>query len=359
MSPFQISPAAEQDTGAVLGGYLVASLVLAGALALPGLAPALADERQPPAPADAAETTSELRRPIPTLRDDSILHVLGGGTWANHQSTFALEVSFEKVLTDFFSLEGVYDNEGHLKDHHRDSLAIQLFAQRRVLNDRVRLRVGLGPQLYFDTKVANTAEGNTDAHGIGLLASVAAELELVHGVFAEGRVNGSVDQADFASGQVLLGLGYHLGPPDQPDANTEQRHNLFFALGGQSIRNSFASERGTAVMVGVEREDILACVGASGSYLRLGSLNGRQGVALQLSAQQRFFDNRFIVGAGVGPYLYVDSANNNHSDIQVAGLVGARIGYAVIANVEVLVSLIREFGNQDYDVVLAGLGAKL
>ena len=358
MSSFQVSFSAPQGRCARLGVAAVICLVFAGVLGRAGTgASAFADELPASAPADAPRAAHG-DQPTLTLPGDSIVHLLGGATWAQHQGTFALEVSYEKVLTNYFSLEGAYDNEGHLQDHHRDSLAIEIFLQRRLLNDRLRLRVGAGPELYFDTKTSASAAGNTDAHGIGLLGTLAAELELAHGIFLEGRVNGSATQADFSSLQALFGLGYHLGPPDQPDADTPPGKYLLFALAGESIRNSFGSETGAAVMAGVERQDIVACLGASAAYLRLGNLNGRQGAAVQLTAQERFFDNRFAIGAGVGPYVFVDSANDS-SDVRVAGLVGVRLGYAVLANVEVLVSLMREFGHQDYDVVLAGLGLRL
>src|SRR6185295_5590052 len=101
-------------------------------------------------------TDAVAARPSPTptaapIDDSTNLHVLFGGTWANQATTFALEVGFEKRLTDYLSIEGVYDNEGHLEDHHRDSVAVQLFAQHRLMRQRVRLRFGVGPLLYFDT----------------------------------------------------------------------------------------------------------------------------------------------------------------------------------------------------------------
>ena len=185
---------------------------------------------------------------------------------------------------------------------------------------------------------------------------MAAEVDLIHGVFAEVRANGSVTQNDFTSGQVLLGLGYHLGTPDRAPPDAEQRRNTIFLLGGQSIRNSFHSERGAAVMAGIEREEIVWFVGASASYLRLGSFDGRQGMAAELSATQRFFDRRLSLGAALGPFLYGDTTNTGHKEIGFAGLAGVKIGWEVIPAVDLLVSLMREFGNKDYDLVLAGLG---
>src|SRR5262249_45717082 len=160
--------------------------------------------------------------------------------------------------------------------------------------------------------------------GIGLLGTIAAEVDLVYGVFAEARANGFVTQNDFTSGQVLLGLGYHLGPPDPTVIDSTPRHNAIFLLGGESIRNSFASERGAAVMAGLEREEIVACVGASASYLRLGSFNGRQGLAVEISAAQRFFERRLSLGAALGPFLYGDTTNNGHKEIGFAGLAGVK-----------------------------------
>jgi hypothetical protein len=305
-------------------------------------------------------TDTVAARPPPTataapIDDSTNLHVLFGGTLANQETTFALEVGFEKRLTEYFSIEGVYDNEGHLENHHRDSVAVQLFAQHRLMRQRVRLRLGVGPLLYFDTTTANNSDGSTDAHGVGLLATMAAEVDLVYGVFAEARVNGSLTQNDFASGQVLLGLGYHLGPPDREPTDSGRRQNAIFLLGGQSIRNSFHSERGAAVMAGLERQDIVAFLGASAAYLRLGSDNGRQGLAVELSATQRFFERRLSLGIGLGPFLYGDTTTTGHKDIGVAGLAGVNAGWAVVPAVDVVVSVMREFGNKDYDLILAGL----
>jgi hypothetical protein len=290
--------------------------------------------------------------------DATNLHVLFGATWANQDISSAIEVSFERRLSDYFSLEGAYINEGHFQDHHRDSVAIQLFAQRRVLNDRIRLRVGVGPQLYFDTRSANNPEGSTDAHGIGLLGTMGAELELAHGLFLEARGNGALDQNDFASAQALFGLGYHLGPPDPRDTGPDQHKYMMFVLGGQSIRNSFASERGAAVMAGLEREQILGVVGVRASYLRLGSLNDRQGLATELSAVERFFEQRLRLAATLGSFLYGDTTSDGRKQFGVAGLVGAHAGWRVFPDLDVLVSAMREFGNQDYDLLLAGLGGR-
>jgi hypothetical protein len=315
-----------------------------------------------PAPEATLDASAEATPPptaaVPRIDDATNLHFLFGATWANQQRSFAVVISFERRLCEYLSIEGAYMNEGHFEDHHRDSVAVQLFAQRRVLTQRVRLRVGVGPQLYFDTKTADNPEGSTDAHGIGLLGTVAAEVDLVHGVFAEARANGALDQNDFASGQALLGLGYHLGPPDPRDSAPDRSKYMLFALGGQSIRNSFGSERGTAVMAGLEREEIIAFLGARASYLRLGSLNDRQGLAAELSALERFFGRRLTLGATVGPFLYGDRANDGHKQIGVTGLVGVKVGWRVFPDLDALVCLMREFGNQDYDLILAGLGGR-
>ncbi len=308
---------------------------------------------EPAAPPPAAESGAG----VSTISDDRNVHVLGGHTWTGDDDTFALEVGYEHRLTDWFSLEAVYDNEGHLEGHHRDSAALQLFAQRRFWGQRLRLRAGIGPQLFFDTQNSNNFTSDTDAHGVGILATVAAEVDLAHGIFAEARANGAFDQNDFSSGQVLLGLGYHLGPPE-PVAPAPPGWNLRFTLlGGLSIRNSLAEEKSAALMVGIGRDAIVSVVGASLSYLRLGSDDNRQGAALLISAEEHFFDNWLIIGGGAGPYLYSDSAGGS-TEAGVAGVMGPKIGCEIVAGIDAVVLLMREFGNRDYDLVLGGFSAE-
>ena len=314
---------------------------------------ALSNAAEPAAPAPPVEGAAS----APAVNDDRNIHLLIGQTWEKDEETFAVEVSFERRLTDWLSLEAVYDNEGHVEGHHRDSVALQLFAQRRFWSERLRLRIGVGPQLYFDTQNSNNFTSDTDAHGVGVLGTVAAEVDLAHGIFAEARANGAVDQNDFSAGQVLLGLGYHLGPPE-PVAPPAAGWNLRFTLlGGLSVRNSLAEEKGAALMVGVGRDAIVSVVGASLSYLRLGSDDNRQGAALLISAEEHFFDNWLIIGAGVGPYLYSDSAGGS-TEAGVAGLMGPKLACEIVAGIDAVVLLMREFGHRDYDLALGGFSAE-
>jgi hypothetical protein len=121
------------------------------------------------------------------------LQLLGGAVHAqgSHRNSSNYQLSYEASLDrrERFAAGLTYLNEGHFSAHHRDGFAALLWGRWRPGDGRLRLSAGLGPYYYFDTAASGGRGGFHDAHGIGMLYSLAAAYDVWQRLFVEARAN--------------------------------------------------------------------------------------------------------------------------------------------------------------------------
>lgn len=95
--------------------------------------------------------------------------VLYGLTQADDRSnhSYSWQFDYRQTLLRNAALSVGYVNEGHLIDHHRDGIEVQLWAVTPRWRDRVSAAIGIGPYVYFDTQPADADPWFRDHHGLG------------------------------------------------------------------------------------------------------------------------------------------------------------------------------------------------
>ena len=235
---------------------------------------------------------------------------------ATHDKSHAWGLEYVEQVAPHFGLSLLYLNEGHHSDQRRDGFGMQAWARTSPLGGRLTLAAGVGPYYYFDTTRRGQADYAND-HGLGLIYSLAAVMQVADRWSLQLRLN-RVDarkqfidaRKQFDANMVLLGIGYQLdGAPARSSATAlyaAARPNEVTVFAGQTIVNSFESERGVAA--GIEyRRAFSRHVEWTVGFLKEGDghLVRRKGITGQGWLTQRALDDRISFGIGLGPYLAV------------------------------------------------------
>ena len=134
----------------------------------------------------------------------------GGTRLAGAGDTFGVQAGYTHDLERHLAASFSYVNEGHVSGHHRDGVQAQLWLKAPLRNG-FEVAVGAGPFQYFDTALAETADGFHDAHGTGAAYSAAATWRPA-GSRLFWRLK--VDRHEVRDGpdatQFLLGVGWRL-----------------------------------------------------------------------------------------------------------------------------------------------------
>jgi hypothetical protein len=223
--------------------------------------------------------------------------------------SFAVDLGYSYRLGDHAALSAEYLNEGHPPLHHRDGLSSQFWLRTRTPEQGPSFAAGFGPYYYFDTTTGSgSATDYRNEHGWGTLASVSAKWHLEKRSYIELRANRVAIGGQHGTTMVMLGLGYELRnlPPDVTHRNAEAGDRLVMLYAGQTILNSFASERAAAAALEHRRT---ITDNAEWSAMLLSEGRGgpveRKGVAAQLWLL-RPFTERTVLQMGTGPYLMHD-----------------------------------------------------
>ena len=299
---------------------------------------------------------------LPAFGQDVAL--LGGrtqvqGDGATFGFTFAYSHDIARNLAAGFS----YVNEGHVPGHHRDGVAAQLWLQGEA-TPGLQLGVAAGPYQYFDTTLAESADGFHDAHGTGVLYSAAATWRLRRSpVFLRARLDRVEAYGTPDSTQFLVGVGYRL---DQDGSSVENSNGLAWrrqndqevvAYAGQTVVNSFESESNAAYAV--EYRHALGPVArVSAMWMKEGDarLIRRDGVIAQGWLEPSFSDDRWTMGLGLGAYFAVDRYREEPR--HVSPLVATTLSYNLSRRWTARLNWYRVISNydRDSDVFLAGVG---
>lgn len=282
---------------------------------------------------------------------------------AGRDSSYAWALEHLEQLTPHFDLGLLYLNEGHPRIHHRDGFGAQAWIRASPMGGRLTLAAGVGPYYYFDT----TSQGrgiHENHHGLGLIYGLAAALRVGDRWSLQLRLNRVDTRRQFDTNVWLLGAGYELDGrlarsyPAASDA-TVLAGNVA-VLAGQSIVNSFESERGTAV--GIEyRRALSRPLEWTLGFLHEGDGQRvhRTGIAAQGWVTQSTRDDRISVGVGVGPYLAIDRRNAATQDSRrLAAMVSlsARYRFAPRWHARATWNRVATRNDSDTDVLLVGVG---
>lgn len=299
------------------------------------------------------------------------LTFLSGNMHAEDQSSYAYQVDYRQYFTRYFAGSVAYMNEGHIVGHHRDGTAFQLWGRLPMFRDRFALAAGVGEYFFYDTQ-PTPGDGTADVHGHAPVYSLSATYYLGSRWFVRANFNRVEPKDQLRTTSSTIGLGYWFGRELKPtpgklgDAPDEYKYVTapeLTVFTGQSIVNTFFSE--TARAYGVEyRQGWAPHVDwtLGGIYEGDPKVVRRSGITLQVWAVNTFFDDRWSVGVGLGPYFYIDHkhppANTLRDPADVAPLVSFTVArkFADHWLWRLTFNRVTTNYNRDADVILIGLG---
>lgn len=301
------------------------------------------------------------------------LSLLGGvmKTSDNAQSSYAWQVDYRQDFYRFLAGSIAYLNEGHVDGHHRDGTAWQVWARLPVFQDRVALAFGAGAYYFFDTQPLPTGD-TANVHGTAPIYSLSATGYLSNRWFYRLQVNRINPSHELKTTTATLGAGFWFGrekkptkgklgdSPEQKEYVTEPELTLF---GGQSVVNTFISP--TALAYAAEyRQGLLPHIDWTASAIYEGDpeIIRRSGLAAQAWAVNTFFNDRVSVGAGLGPYVYLDHKHPARTGGRVPAALAPLISLTFSVRLSdrwlarLMFDRVMSTYNRDSDIFLLGLG---
>lgn len=289
----------------------------------------------------------------------------------HERSSYTWQVDYRQDFNRYFAGSIAYINEGHLRAHHRDGTAAEAWARLPLVHDRFIIGLGVGGYAFFDTQPMPGGD-TADVHGRALIASLSATAYFSDRWYGELMVNRILPDRDISLTTVDAGIGFWFGRTQKPtpgklgDAPDEENHvttNELTIFTGQSVVNTFLSQK-AAAWAGEYRHGIVPHLDwtVSGIYEGDPKIIRRSGGATQLWAVNTFFHNRISVGAGIGPYVYLDHKNPPPNDRRIPAAVGPlfSLTFACTLSDHVVARLVFDRVvsnyNRDSDVFLVGLG---
>jgi hypothetical protein len=306
------------------------------------------------------------------------LYALAGGQYTEslHEKTYSYAIEYLENFNDYTYGTFTWLNEGHVTNHHRDGYSAQLWLRWPSASRRFTLSAGVGPYRYYDTTEL-PGVGTTDAHGWGVIGSVAAHWYFRNPWVMELRYNYVHTTTSISTHTALIGFGYQFEHSSTagPVWNTQrygfypegQRFELT-VMAGSSVVNNFNSPHGVAW--GAElRYRLTPYIDAIGTYLDEGDARvvKRKGGAGQLGLKREFLNHHADVGVAGGFYFARDSDYNGPpTDVlglvttrtQVLGLLTMTATYRFEVGFRVRAYWYRALttNGRDTDVVMLGLG---
>ncbi|WP_229256007.1 hypothetical protein [Duganella fentianensis] len=288
-----------------------------------------------------------------------------GGLWVSgaQQHSFAVGLNYVHPVGDYLALSLGYLNEGHPHNHHRDGISGQLWLRTPVGQNGLSWAVGAGQYYFFDTSRPHGAADGPyiNDHGWAPIYSVQALWHHRERWYTQVQLNRVVPQgAKEPTTSLMLGVGYrfdsvrgdklHLDGPSTDDTLT--------LLAGQSIVNSFESERSRAYSLEYRRA-VGRYVDWTVNYLNEGSTPAthRNGVATQLWLI-RSLTTHLELGMGVGPYLAFEVHDVPGTRSHKAGLASLATRYHFSKRMVGTLTLNRVVTDyhRDADLLMLGLG---
>lgn len=290
---------------------------------------------------------------------------LGGALTArpSNERTYIWALDYRHRLSEHFDISAAWINEGHVTNHHRDGATAQIWARTTLLDPSFSISAGIGPYAYFDTTNLSGGAPEIDAHGWGVVYSLAATWRVQGRWLLQLRANRIETRRSIDTTSLLLGVGYQLddlpaseGRPAILSGIGESSRSEIGIMLGTTIVNSFESETSFAKSIEYRR-GLGRYLDWTIAWLNEGSsrLVRRNGVVTQLWAVRPVLDERATLEAGVGPYVVVDTYGGRGVE-RLAGIFSLGASYRLTPRWRARVSWSRVFADHPYDsdVLLVG-----
>jgi hypothetical protein len=290
------------------------------------------------------------------------------------QSTYTWQIDYRQDIYRNLATSIAYINEGHVPGHHRDGTAWEAWGRLPFFQDRLSLSLGVGAYYFYDTQPLPGGGDTANIHGTAPIYSLSATGYFSNRWFYRINYNRIDARSDIKTNTVAVGAGFWFGRDKKPtpgelgDAADEDGYvtdNELTVFGGQSVVNTFGNPKSRAY-AGEYRRGILPHVDwtASGIYEGDPKIVRRDGAATQLWLVNTFFDKRIAVGAGLGPYIFLDRKHpvnaGNKNPAAVAPLVSLTASTQLSENllVRIVFDRVTSNYNRDSDIFLLGLGCR-
>ncbi len=286
------------------------------------------------------------------------------------RSSYTWQVDYRQEFYRNFAGSIAYINEGHLRAHHRDGTAWELWGNLPLFQDRIAISLGIGAYYFFDTQPL--PDGDTlNVHGTAPIYSLSATGYLSNRWFFRLMANRITPAQQIQVSTLTVGAGFWFGQDKKPtpgklgDAPAEKAYvteNELTLFGGQSVVNTFLSQSARA-FAGEYRRGVFPHVDwtVSGIYEGDPKIIRRSGVATQFWAVNTFFNERITVGAGIGPYVYLDHKHpgpNSQTPAAIAPLASLTLSVLLSEHwtMRLVFDRVTSSYNRDSDIFLLGLG---
>lgn len=283
----------------------------------------------------------------------------------------AYEVGYQQAYARNFAASVSYINEGHWAGHHRDGSALELWGRLPFGHGAFSVALGGGIYYYYDTQRLPDGD-STDLHGPASIVSVSATGYLAERLFVRGMVHHISPNVGFRVNTASVGLGLWFGSNrkptpgelgDTPSGRDDALVQELTAYAGQSVVNTFLSEKGRAYAVEYRR-GLRRHVDWTATLIHEGNpeIIRRSGLTTQVWAVNEFFQDRLTVGIGFGPYVHIDSRNppagGSGSPARVAGLGSLSMSQRLSSRLilRLTVDRVGSTYGRDADIFLLGLG---
>jgi len=301
------------------------------------------------------------------------LTVLGGvmSTSNLKQTSFNYQVDYRQNFYRNLAASISYLNEGHIPGHHRDGTAWQVWGRLPLFDDRVALSLGLGAYYFFDTQPLPNGD-TANVHGTAPIFSFSATGYLSNRWFYRLMLNRINPANDIKVNTAAVGVGFWFGRDRKPtpgklgDAPDEYHYvteNELTLFGGQSVVNTLFSEKARAY-AGEYRRGLIPHIDWSASAIYEGDprIIRRSGLATQLWFVNTFFNERIAVGAGLGPYFFLDHKHpvsaGKKNPAAIAPLASLTFSTRLSEHwlLRLMFDRVTSSYNRDSDIFLLGLG---
>ena len=289
----------------------------------------------------------------------------------NERSSYTWQVDYRQDLYRNFAASIAYINEGHLRAHHRDGTAAEVWGRLPFDNDRFSVSLGVGAYYFYDTQPLPGGD-TANIHGTAPIYSLSATGYLSNRWFYRFNFNRIDPANEIKVNTVMVGAGFWFGrekkptPGDLGDAPNEEDYvteNELTVFTGQSVVNTFGNQKSRAY-AGEYRRGIFNHVDWTASAIYEGDpqIVRRSGAATQIWAVNSFFSHRITVGAGLGPYVFLDKKHPVGADRKnpaaLAPLVSltASVRLSESCTLRMVFDRVTTSYNRDADIFLIGLG---
>jgi len=290
---------------------------------------------------------------------------------STERSSYTWQVDYRQDFYRNFAGSIAYINEGHLRRHHRDGTAFEVWGRLPLFQDRFAIAMGLGGYYYYDTQPLPGGD-TANIHGTAPIYSLSATAYLSGRWYYRLMFNRITPAHQINVNTMTVGAGFWFGQDKKPtpgklgDAPNEKAFvtgNELTVFGGQSIVNTFLNQKSLAY-AGEYRRGVFPHVDWTASAIYEGDpkVVRRSGLATQLWAVNTFFNERITVGAGLGPYVFldrkhpVDARRKNPAAIAPLASLTFSVRLSEQWTVRTVFDRVTTSYNRDSDIFLVGLG---